>query len=171
MAALAAPVWAEDPGFIEAGEPAECNLPVEAANPPSRAVTATQTKAAEKQKAVSLTPAEQKKQFKARRKLIKKLLKEYRAAPEAEKPAIKAQLTEVVSQGVDAGLAYMKARITAERENLDNWEAKIKEEEANLDAVKAQRVEDLISGEAERKHKAAKKAWKQKIKDAQNSMR
>lgn len=147
--------------FVEAGKPAECNLPVKAA------VLTPAQKTAEN----TLTPAEQKKQFKARRKLIKKLVKAYHKAPEAEKPAIKAQLTEVVSQGVDAGINYVKARITAERANLDNWEAKVKAEEADLPAVKAQRVEDLLSGEAKRKHKAAKKAWKKQMKEAKRHMR
>lgn len=145
--------------YVEEGPAAECNLPVEAAvvKPEESAKT--------------LTPAEQKKQFKARRKLIKKLVKAYRKAPEAEKPAIKAQLAEVVSQGVDAGIAYVKARIAAERANLDNWEAKIKAEEDDLPAVKAQRVEDLLSGKAKRKYKAAKKAWKKQIKEAKRKMR
>lgn len=150
--------------FVEAGAPAECNLPAEDA-----AVKSAAQASAETQKA--LTPAAQKKLFKARRKLIKKLVKAYRKAPEAEKPAIKAQLTEVVSQGVDAGLAYVKARISAERANLDNWEAKVKAEEDNLPAVKAQRVEDLLSGEAKRKHQAAKKAWKKQMKEAKRHMR
>ncbi len=157
-AVLFTPAFAEadKAGFVEAGQPAECSLPAETAVP-----------AAPK----ALTPAEQKKQFKARRKLIKKLVKAYRKAPEAEKPAIKAQLLEVVSQGVDAGLAYVKERIAAERANLDNWEAKVQAEEANLPAVKAQRVDDLLSGEAKRKHKAAKKAWKKQMKEAKRGMR
>lgn len=147
--------------YVEAGS-AESNLPAEVSLVKPEKTTETQQ---------TLTPAEQKKQFKARRKLIKKLVKAYRKAPEAEKPAIKAQLAEVVSQGVDAGLAYVKARIAAERANLDNWEAKIKAEEDDLPAVKAQRVEDLLSGEAKRKHKAARKAWKKQIKDAKRQMR
>lgn len=148
--------------YVEAGAAAECNLPVEtSAVKPEEPAETQQT----------LTPAEQKKQFKVRRKLIKKLVKAYRKAPEAEKPAIKAQLAEVVSQGVDAGLAYVKARIAAERANLDNWEAKIKAEEADLSAAKVQRVEDLLSGEAKRKHKAAQKAWKRQVKEAKRRMR
>lgn len=144
-------------GFVEAAQPAECSLPAGGGDvkPASEA----------------LTPAEQKKQFKARRKLIKKLVKAYRKAPQAEKPAIKAQLTEVVSQGVDAGIVYVKARIAAERANLDIWQAKVEAEEADLPAVKAQRVEDLLSGEAKRKYKAARKAWKKQIKEAKQIMR
>lgn len=149
---------------VEAAAPAECNLPAE-----TSAVKLAPKTPADASK--TLTPAEQKKQFKARRKLIKKLVKAYHKAPEAEKPAIKAQLAEVVSQGVDAGLVYVKARIAAERANLDNWETKVKAEESNLPAVKAQRVEDLLSGEAKRKHKAAKKAWKKQMKDAKRQMR
>ena len=58
---------------------------------------------------------------------------------------------------------YMKNRIAAERANLDNWEQKIKDDQAHLAQVKAQRVEDLLSGEAAKKHKAAKKAWKKQM--------
>lgn len=162
FAALFAPAFAKEAkaDLAAAGEPAECSLPAEAAAP-----------AVQKAEQKVLTPAEQKKQFKVRRKLIKKLVKAYRKAPEAEKPTIKAQLAEVVSEGVDAGLSYVKARIAAERANLDNWEAKVRAEEANLPAVKAQRVEDLLSGEAKRKHKAAKKAWKKQMKEAKRGMR
>lgn len=150
--------------FVEADAPAGCNLPVGAAavkSAPQAAENAPKTR----------TPAERKKQFKARRKLIKKLVRAYRKAPEAEKPAIKAQLAEVVSQGVDAGISYVKDRITAERANLDNWEAKVKAEEADLPAVKARRVEDLLSGEAQRKYKAAKKARKKQMKEAKRWMK
>lgn len=102
-------------------------------------------------------------QFKARRKQIKELIKKYKKAPEGQKPAIKAELAQVVSQHVDAQMAYMKNRIAAERANLDNWEKKIEQDEQNLAQVKAQRVEDLLSGEAAKKQKAAKKAWKQQM--------
>ena len=101
--------------------------------------------------------------FKARRKQIKELIKKYKKAPEAQKPAIKAELAQVVSAQVDAQMVYMKQRIADERANLDNWERKINEDEQNLAQVKAQRVEDLLSGEAAKKHKAAKKAWKKQM--------
>lgn len=159
FAALIAPAFAKA-DLVEAGQAAACNLPAEAS-----------VSTSQKTEPQTLTPAEQKKQFKARRKLIKKLVKAYRKAPEAEKPAIKAQLAEVVSEGVDAGLSYVKARIASDRANLDNWEAKVQAEEANLPAVKAQRVEDLLSGEAKRKHRAAKKAWKKQMKEAKRGMR
>ena len=71
---------------------------------------------------------------------------------------------------MDAGLAYVKDRIAAERANLDNWENKVKADEANLEQVKAQRVEDLLSGVAEKKHKAAKKAWKKQLKEAKEKL-
>ncbi len=106
----------------------------------------------------------EKSSFMARRKQIKQLIKKYKKAPANEKPAIKAELTQVVSVHVDAQLAYMKERIAAERANLDNWEKKIQEDEKNLEAVKAQRVDDLLSGEAKKKQKAAKKAWKKQMK-------
>ena len=145
----------------EAPAPAECSLPQPAA-------IQTAAKPAEKP---ALTPAEPKTVLKARRKLIKKLVKQYRKANEADKPAIKEKLSAVVGEGVDAGLAYVKERLAAERANLDNWEKKVAQSEANLAQVKAQRVEDLLSGEAERKHKAAQKAWKQEMKSARSRLR
>lgn len=122
------------------------------------------------QTAKKATPAEQKKAFEARRKQIKKLVKKYRKASEEEKPAIKEQLSQIVSESVDAGLAYVKARIAAERANLDNWENKLQEDEKNLAQIKAKRVEDLLSGEAKRKHKAAQKAWKKQMKEAEKQL-
>ena len=110
------------------------------------------------------TLSAEKDQFKARRTQIKTLIKKYKKASESEKPAIKEELTQIVGQQVDAQLEYMKARIAAERANLDNWEKKIQADEKNLAQVKAQRVEDLLSGEAEKKQKAAKKAWKAQMK-------
>lgn len=134
--------------------------------------TDVQTPAAEaaEKTAKKMTRAEQKKAFEARRKLVKKLVKQYRKASDEQKPAIKAQLTEVVSESVDANLAYIKERIAAERANLDNWEKKIQESEKDLDAVKARRVEDLLSGEAKRQHKAAQKEWKKQMKEAEKQM-
>ena len=102
--------------------------------------------------------------FQARRKQIKELIKKYKKASEDQKPAIKAELEKVVSAHVDAQMEYMKQRIAAERANLDNWEKKSATDEKNLAAVKAQRVEDLLSGAAKKKQKAAKKAWKKQIK-------
>lgn len=145
----------------EAEPPAECSLPKEAAAVPAAKLTP----------AKKLTPAEEKKAFEARRKLINKLVKQYRKAPEAKKPAIKARLAEAVSESVDAGMAYLEGRIAAERANLDNWEAKLKEDQKNLPEIKARRVEDLISGEAKRKHKAAKKAWKKQMKAAKSRLK
>ena len=123
-----------------------------------------QEKQADKQQPKTVVAADEREQFKARRKQITQLIKKYKKAPAAEQAAIKAQLTALVSEQVDAQLVYMKNRIAAERANLDNWEAKIKADEANLAAVKAQRVEDLLSGEAEKKQKAARKAWKKQMK-------
>ena len=106
----------------------------------------------------------EKEAFKARRKQIKDLIKKYKKSSESEKPAIKAELEQIVGVQVDAQLVYMKAHIAAERANLDNWERKIEQDEQNLAQVKAQRVEDLLSGEAAKKQKAAKKAWKRQMK-------
>ncbi len=131
----------------------------------------TMLPAAKKAKSFKQTPAEEKKAFKNRQKRIKKLVKQYRKASQSEKPAIKAEIAEVVSQSVDAGVAHVKARIAAERVNLDNWEAKLQEDEKNLDQIKARRVEELLSGEAERKHKAAQKKWKKQMKEAEKELR
>ena len=105
----------------------------------------------------------QQSEFKARRKQIKELIKKYKKASESEKPAVKAELTDLVSVQVDAQMKYMKNRIAAERANLDNWERKIEQDEQNLAQVKAQRVEDLLSGQAAKKQKAARKAWKKQM--------
>ena len=109
------------------------------------------------------TLSAEQREFKARRTQIKTLIKKYKKAPESEKPAIKAELAQVVDTQVDAQLEYMKQHIAAERVNLDNWEKKIQADEQNLAQVKAQRVEDLLSGEAAKKQKAAKKAWKKQM--------
>ncbi len=125
------------------------------------AVFAKETFKTEQKPAVVST---EKAAFQARRKQIKELIKKYKKAPASEKPAVKAELEKVVSSHVDAQMAYMKNRIAAERANLDNWEKKIAADEQNLAAVKAQRVEDLLSGAAKKKQKAAKKAWKAQMK-------
>lgn len=60
---------------------------------------------------------------------------------------------------MDAGLAYVKDRIAANAK-LDNWENKVKADEANLEQVKDQRVEDLLSGVAEKSTKPPKRLGK-----------
>lgn len=111
------------------------------------------------------TLAQQRSAFKARRKQINKLVRQYKKAPAEEQPAIKAQLEELVSKDVDDGFAYMKQHIAQERARLDNWEKKIKADEANLVQVKERRVEDLLTGAAKKKHRQAKKAWKKQLKE------
>ncbi len=113
----------------------------------------------------ALTAAQRKAIFKARRKQIKQLVKKYKKASAQEKPAIKQELSALVGEQVDAGLMYMKNRIQEERANLDNWEAKIKQDEENLPAVKAQRVEEILSGTAKQKFKQARKKWKKELKN------
>lgn len=105
----------------------------------------------------------QKQAFQVRHKQIKELIKKYKKAPLSQQPAIKEELAQVVGVQVDAQLEYMKEHIAAERANLDNWEKKIKDDQSHLAEVKAQRVEDLLSGEAQKKQKAAKKAWKKQM--------
>ena len=119
----------------------------------------------------TLTRAAQKKAFKARRKLIAKLVKAYHKATPQEKPAILAQLQEAVTQNTQAGLTYVKERISAERANLDSWENKVKQDEANLAQLSAQRVEALLSKDAKKEYKARRKAWKKQIKEARKKMR
>ena len=109
------------------------------------------------------TIAQARRDFKARRKQISKLVHQYKKAADGEKPAIKAQLEEVVSQGMDEGMAHMKQRLSQERAHLDQWEKKIEEDEAALPQLKAQWVDDLLTGEAKKKHRAAKKRWKKQL--------
>lgn len=148
------------PELVEAGRAAECSLPVQ---PQKDAQT-------ELNVPVFRTEKEAKKAFKIRRKQIKKLVKKYHKSAEAQKPAVKAELAAVVSEGMDLGLLRAKAHIAAQRANLDRWAAKLADEEKDFTAAKARRVDDLISGEAERKYKEAKKAWKKQLKEAQKEM-
>ena len=119
----------------------------------------------------TVSRAEQKKQFKERRKHIRQLVKAYHKATPEEQPAILAQLKEVVTQGTQAGLVYVKERIAAERANLDSWEAKVKQDERNLAQINEQRVQALLAKDAKKQHKIRKKAWKQQIKQARKNMR
>ena len=123
------------------------------------------------QPAKTLTRDEQKKAFKAHRKLIRKLVKAYHKATPQEQPAILAQLQDVVMQNTQAGFAYVKERIAAERANLASWEKKIQQDEANLAQISAKRVEALLSKDAKKEHKARRKAWKKQIKEARKKMR
>ena len=113
---------------------------------------------------------EAKKAFKERRKRISKLVKQYKKASAQEKPMIKEELYQIVSESMDLGLTSMKTRIARQKANLARWESKLAESEAQWDELKAQRVEDLLSGEAERKYKLAQKAWKQEMKDRKKQM-
>lgn len=140
----------------------ECNLPKEAAVAP--APVPVQPKPA-------LSPKEQQKRFEKRNKEIKKLAKQYRKAKSDDKKAeIKARLLEIVSQATDESIVWSKERIAAVRANLDQWEKTIQEQEKNLDQVKAKRVDDILSGEAERRYKLAQKRWKQEMKDRKKQM-
>lgn len=119
-----------------------------------------------------LPTAEQRAHFKQRNKQVRELAKKYRKAKSAEeKAALKEQLAHIVSQATDESMAWMHARIEAEKANLALQEAKLKEREKNLAQLKAQRVEDILSGAAERRFKLAKKRWKQEIKDLKKSMK
>ena len=104
-----------------------------------------------------LTPQEQKERFDARNKEIRKLTKRYRKTKsEEEKVRIKERLSEIVSEATDEGIAWSKERIATTRSDMDRWEKMIRDQEANLEQIKAQRVDDILSGEAERRsHRTA----------------
>lgn len=119
----------------------------------------------------TLSSAERKKQFKMRRKQIHKLVKAYHKASPEEQPAIRAELTQLVGENTEAGLAYIKARLAAERANLDRWEAKIKQDEANIAQLNEKRVDELLAKDAKKKHKTRRKAWKEQLRQAKKSMR
>jgi hypothetical protein len=110
--------------------------------------------------------AAQRKAFKAQRKQLDKLVKQYKKASEQEKPAIKAQLEKAVGERVDMGLDYLKTRIDEEKANIQRWEDKLKADEARLPQLKEERLNDLLSGEAKKKFKEARKKWKKQLKDA-----
>ena len=115
---------------------------------------------------------EQRKAFKQRGKQIRRLVKQYRKAKSSEeKAAIKEQLAQLVSQATDAGNAWALARVAAEKENLIRWEQKLQEQQAHLDEIKARRVEELLSGEAEQRFKLARKRWKKELQDFKKSMK
>lgn len=145
----------------EVAPEAPCNLPKE-----------TQAAAVQPRAEKTALPQDTYERFQVRNKQIRKLTKQYRKAKSAEKKAqIKTQLLQIVSEATDEGLVWSKERIAAERANLNRWEEKIKEQETHLDEVKAQRVEDILSGEAERRHKLAQQRWKKEIKDRQKLMK
>lgn len=146
-----------------------CAAQTAAKDAPAAEAQASEVKA--EQKPV-LTREEQHKLFQARNKEIRKLTKAYRNAKTEEKKAqIKARLSEIVSAATDEGIGWSRARIAAERANLDQWEKTLDAQETNLDQVKAQRVDDILSGEAERRHKLAQKRWKQEMKDRKKYMK
>lgn len=144
----------------EAPAGAECNLPKEAAQvkPEAAAVPV-------------LSQKEQYKRFKARNKQIRKLKKAYHKASAEQKPVIKQQLFELVSQATDESRAWAGARIASERAALDRWEQHMQEQGKDLLSLKAQRVDDILSGEAERRHKLAQKRWKAEMKDRKKYMK
>lgn len=119
----------------------------------------------------TLSQEEQYKRFQARNAEIRKLTKAYRKASATQKPVIKKRLAQIVSEATDESIAWSKERIAAERANLDQWEKTLQEREGNLEQVKAQRVDDILSGEAERRHKLAQKRWKQEMKDRKKYMK
>lgn len=160
---LTGTLFAQELKEVDGVAPAECSLPADSAPKAQPSAEAPQV--------VFESRRQAKKAFKKRRKQIRKLVKKYRKASAQEKPAIKAQLYAVVSEGMDKGLAGMKARLAQEQANLDRWNQKLAQEEARWPEIKAQQVEDLLSGAAERKHKLARKAWKQELKAARLRLR
>lgn len=114
---------------------------------------------------------EQRKIFKQRNKQIRRLVKQYQKASAEQKPLIKEQLAQIVSEATDDSMAWATERVAAEKENLILWEQKLKEQQNHLDEIKAKRVEELLSGEAKHRYKLAKKRWKKEIKALKKSMR
>ena len=110
-----------------------------------------------------LTDVQRKKIFKARKKQIKKLVKKYKKASEADKPALYAELEKLVSLQMDDGLAYMQERLTEEQARLDQWKAHLKARTENVQQTKEKWISDLLTGAAKQKHKKAKKAWKKQL--------
>ncbi len=125
----------------------------------------------EKKDPAVVTQSQRKKLFKQRNKEIRKLVKKYRKASAEQKSQIKTRLSEIVSQVTDESIAWSKERISAEKENLLQWEKKLQEQEQHLPEVKARRVDEILSGEAERRHKLAKKRWKKELKDRKQRMK
>ena len=93
------------------------------------------------------------------------------ALSEEEKAAIKEQLSQIVSQATDESMLWAQQRIDAEQANLEQWERKLQERREHLAEIKAQRVEDILTGEAEQRFKLAKKRWKKEIKELKKSMK
>ena len=115
---------------------------------------------------------DQRKAFKQRGKLIRQLTKKYRKATSSEeKAAIKAQLTQIISDATDANMAWALERVAAEKENLVMWEQKLQERQKNLAEIKARRVDEILSGEAEQRYKLAKKRWKKEMKEFKKNMK
>jgi phosphoenolpyruvate carboxylase len=115
---------------------------------------------------------EQRKAFKQRNKQIKQLTKKYRKAQSAEeKTAVKAELAQIISDTTDANMVWALQRVAAEKENLSVWEQKLRERQKNLEEIKARRVDEILSGEAEHRYKLAKKRWKKEMKEFKKSMK
>ena len=115
---------------------------------------------------------EQRKAFKQRGKKIKQLTKQYRKAKSAEeKTAIKMQLTQIISDATEANMAWMLERVSAEKENLAVWEQKLQARQQNLEEIKARRVDEILSGEAEHRYKLAKKRWKKEMRELKKLMK
>lgn len=110
-----------------------------------------------------VTDTQRKKVFQARRKQIKKLVKKYKKANEADKPALYAELEKLVSLQMDDGLAYMQERLAEEQARLDRWKAHLKTRTENVQQTKEKWISDLLTGAAKQKHKKAKKAWKKQL--------
>ena len=115
---------------------------------------------------------EQRKEFKQRGKQIRQLTRKYRKATSSqEKSAIKTQLAQIVSDATDANMAWALERVSAEKANLEKWEQKLQEQQKKLNEIKARRVDEILSGEAEQRFKLAKKRWKKEMKELKKNMK
>ena len=114
----------------------------------------------------------QRKIFKQQGKQIRRLVKRDQKAADAQyKAAIKEELSQIISQATDQSMAWAIQRVAAEKENLVQWERKLQEHQAHLDEIKARRVDEILSGEAQQRFKLAKRRWKKEIKDLKKSMK
>ena len=114
---------------------------------------------------------QQKKVFQKRHKQIRQLVKQYKKAAPEQQASLKAEIESLVSSQIEEGLLYAEKRLNREQAQLDAWKDKLQEDKKNISQIKAERVDDLLTGAAKQKYKAARKAWKKQLKQARKRLR
>lgn len=114
---------------------------------------------------------QQKKAFQKRHKQIQQLVKQYKKATPEQQASLKAELESLVSSQIEEGFLYAEKRLNHEQAQLDAWKDKLQEDKKNISQIKAERVDDLLTGAAKQKYKAARKAWKKQLKQARKRLR